>query len=370
MTQIPYPSSETITGVRWLTEPIMNTSFHGDVWSCAWADNDNLYAVADDTWGGARPFPNMNDETPDDSWGAEFSGSNLAIYQIDGTPQHTTLHLLNKMQPYGHATWREARATWKANGMTCVDGVLYLTVSQHAYTVPGDNLQRTYDATIVKSTDYGQSWSAKPAAGHPMFPGHWFSTPFFVQFGQDYSGCMDEYVYAVSNNGSWNNGNYLILGRVHRSNIGNLDANDWEFYAGLDTEQHPAWAHDFLGAQAIFSHRNNTSMTGIQFVPALDRYLLLEWAYTDLDDPARPFSHTGLHLYEAPKPWGPWRHVYSEPEWNYASYNPGMPAKWFAEDGKRLWLTSAGDFCRRYSDKDVFEYYYFTTRQLELLGTS
>ena len=356
LTHLPYPSSETISGLNWLTEPIMNQSYFGDVWSCAWADDNNLYSVADDTWGSARPFPAPPESPDDDTWGPEFSGSNLAIYRIDGGPQDTSIHLLNKMQPYGHATWRDGRATWKANGMTCVDGVLYMSVSQHAYCVAGDNLQRTYDATIVKSTDYGQTWSAKPAVGQAMFPGHWFSTPFFVQFGRDYSGVMDEYVYAVSNNGMWNNGNYLVLGRVHRGKIGDLNAADWEFFAGLDAEQAPTWVNDFLSASAVFSFRNNTSMTGMQYVPAIDRFILMQWAYTDLDDPERPYSQTKLHLFEAPKPWGPWLHVYTEPNWNHASYNPGMPAKWFEDGGKRIWLTSSGDFCRRYSDRDRFEY--------------
>lgn len=366
MIQPPYQSSDRFTSLKWLSKPIMNTSYYGDVWSTAWADNGNLYAVADDTWGGANPFPNMHDNTPDDTWGAEFSGSNLAIYRIDGTPQNNTIHLLNKMQPYGHATWREERATWKANGMTCVDGVLYLSVSQHAYAFPGDYLQRTYDATIIKSTDYGQTWSDKPKIAQAMFPGHWFSTPFFVQFGQDYSGGMDDYIYAVSNNGCWNNGNYLTLGRVHRGKIGNLALDDWEFFTDINDEHHPTWDQNFLNAKAIFRHRNYTSMTGIQYVPALDCFILLEWAYNDLDDPTRPFLSTGLHLYEAAKPWGPWRHVYSEADWNHASYNPGMPAKWFEDGGKRIWLTSAGDFCRHYSDKDAFEYYYFTAQQCEL----
>jgi len=367
MTHTPYPPSQTLAGLKWLGEPILNRSYYGDVWSAAWADNGNLYAVADDTWGGARLFPQPAENTGDDTWGAEFSGSNLAIYQIDGTPSNTTIQLVNKMQPYGSATWREVRATWKANGLTCVDGVLYLSVSQHAYCVPGDNLQRTYDATIIKSTDYGKTWSAKPEVGRPMFPGHWFSTPIFVQFGQDYTGAMDEYVYAASNNGSWNNGNYLVLGRVHRGKIGNLAATDWEFFTGLDTTQQPIWSPDFLAALAIFKHRNRTSMTGIQYVPALERFIMPQWNYTDLDDPTRPFSHTDLHFYEAPKPWGPWAHVHTELDWNHASYNPGLPAKWFEESGKRLWLTSSGDFCRRHNDGSRFDYYYLTAQPLELL---
>ncbi len=349
MSKPPYPPSGAIAGMQWLTEPIINPAYCGDVWSCAWADDGNLYSVADDTWGPGN------------------TGHNLSVYRIDGTPRDTTITLINPMEPYGSAGWLEARASWKANGMTCVDGVLYLSVSQHAYWIPnGDNLQHTYDATIVKSTDHGQSWTDKPAVGQCMFPGHWFSTPFFVQYGQDYAGAMDEYVYAVSNNGTWNNGNYLILGRVHRGKIGNLAPQDWEFFAGLDADGHPTWVDNFQQAPAIFLQRNYTSMAGIQYVPALDRFILMEWAYTDLDEPELPFAQSMLCLYEAAKPWGPWRHFHTEPNWNHASYNPGMPAKWFEEDGKRIWLTSAADFYNRHCPEKTYDYYHFTVQQLEL----
>lgn len=206
-----------------------------------------------------------------------------------------------------------------------------------------------------------------------MFPGHWFSTPFFVQYGQDYTGAMDEYVYAVSNNGSWNNGNYLVLGRVPRSKIATLDAQDWEFFAGLDVEEHPQWVSDYLRSPAMFLHRHYTSMAGIQYVPAFERFILMEWAYTDLDDPEWPFSQSMLCLYEAPHPWGPWRHCHTEPNWNRSSYNPGMPAKWFEEDGRRLWLTSSADCANRHpvhnKPKELEgEFYHFTTQQLALRG--
>lgn len=343
-----YAQSEITASVRWLTDPVVNPAYAGDVWSCAWADDGNLYSVADDTWG------------------PENSGHNLSVYRIDGPPESTTIEVVNVMDPYGSAGWLEGRASWKANGMTCVDGVLYLSVSQHAYWIPnGDNIQNTYDATIVKSTDHGKTWTAKPAVGKSMFPGHWFSTPFFVQYGQNYSGAMDEFVYAVSNNGSWNNGNYLALGRVHRGKIGALDPADWEFYNGLDEGGKPQWISEYNKAPAVFIHRNYTSMAGIQFVPALDRFLLMEWAYTDLDDPDRPFTRSLLHLYEAPAAWGPWRHIHTEPDWNHASYNPGMPAKWFEDGGKRLWLTSAGDFSNRHNSTGTYDHYHFTAQKLE-----
>jgi hypothetical protein len=251
-----------------------------------------------------------------------------------------------------------------ANGMTCVDDVLYMSVSQHsgAGHYP-DCVQRAYDATIVKSSDHGKTWSAKPAVGQAMFPGPRFATPFFVQFGQNDAGAMDEFVYAVSSSGTWNNGNYMVLGRVKRERLGLLDPADWEFYRQKTGE--PTWTNDFVYASGIFKHRGFTSMTGIQYVPAVKRFIMGQWAYEDLDAP-KPFATTRLWLYEAPNPWGPWRLFHEQPNWGTNSYNPSFPAKWFEDGGRRMWMISAGDFNNPNMSDPKFAYG-FTAQKLELL---
>ena len=77
-----------------------------------------------------------------------------------------------------------------------------------------------------------------------MFPGSRFATPYFVEYGQDGRASVDNadrYVYALSNDGFWDNGNNLILGRVARSKIGNLRAADWQYYRGGDGMEDSAW---------------------------------------------------------------------------------------------------------------------------------
>src|SRR6266478_1344774 len=69
MIQSPYPKSDVIKGIRWLTENQPYMPSNGDVWSCAWADDDNLYSAADDCGG----INNSNT-------------SNLAVFRIPGTP--------------------------------------------------------------------------------------------------------------------------------------------------------------------------------------------------------------------------------------------------------------------------------------------
>jgi hypothetical protein len=183
----PYPRSKVIRGIRWLTEPIRYPGSHGDTWSCTWADDGHMYVTADDCKG------------IDQS-----NRSNLALFKVEGMPPTHKIALINPMDAYGSMGFHDHADSWKANGLICVDGVLYMGVSQHSGAKEyGDLVQRTYDASIIKSTDHGKTWSCKQR--DPMFPSPRFSTPFFVQFGKDYQGAMDDFVYAVAGS-SWNNG--------------------------------------------------------------------------------------------------------------------------------------------------------------------
>jgi hypothetical protein len=175
----PYPRSDLIKGIRWLTEPIRYPKSHGDTWSCTWADDGQIYSTADDCSG----IDNSNN-------------SNLALFRVEGMPPSHTVGLVNPMDAYGCWCFHDRSDSWKAAGLICVDGVLYMAVSQHSgATEYGDLIQRTYDASIIKSTDHGKTWSCKTRDA--MFPSPRFSTPFFVQFGKNYDGAMDEYVYAI-----------------------------------------------------------------------------------------------------------------------------------------------------------------------------
>jgi hypothetical protein len=89
------------------------TNSYGDVWATAWADDDLLYSVSDDT-------PGFDG----------FRNSNLAISVLAGdSAEDLSGHTVNAMEEYGACNEEGPDgATWKANGLTCVDGVLYLSV--------------------------------------------------------------------------------------------------------------------------------------------------------------------------------------------------------------------------------------------------
>ena len=83
--------------------------------------------------------------------------------------------------------------------------------------------QTAINSCIIKSEDHGLTWtpSIRECFEHPMFPSNRFSTPYFIYYGKDGTAPAvdnaEKFIYAVSNNGFWNNGDKYILGRVERS---------------------------------------------------------------------------------------------------------------------------------------------------------
>ena len=310
---------------------------HGDDWSTTWAGDDALYSVSDDTKG----FDSA-------------CSSNLAIHRITGAmPPDLRGVTVNCMNQFGGASefLPEDAGMWKGNGLTCIDGVLYLSVSRHSnFDNPGERffIQQTWDASIVKSEDYGQTWSETPRLGRSMFPGPTFSTPFFVQYGQDGQGDADGsdvYVYAVSSDGVWNDGSSMTLGRVPRDRITRLDPNDWEFVHGFGADGQPVWRPRHDTARYVFRAPGRTSMTGIHHVAPLGLYVMPQWHYLRQDDPEQRWRWTRLEFYQAPAPWGPWTLFHAQ-DCAESWYNPSIPSKFVSADGKRLWLFVAGDFTR------------------------
>jgi hypothetical protein len=312
--------------------PIRQAGSHGDLWTTAWADDGLLYSASDDTQGFDRAC-----------------SSNLAINRIEGEdPRSLTGVTINPMTDYGH--WGEVlddHAFWKGVGLASIDGTLYLTVSRHSGYMDCDMpYQEAFDATIVSSIDHGATWSPAPALGESMFPGPTFACPYFVDFGRDGGPTNDGYVYAVSSDGAWNNGNAMRMGRVRRDRIARLEPGDWEFIQELDHEGdgRPVWGRRHETARSIFRAPGRTSMTGIHFIEPLGLYVMPQWHYPHLGELDRGWGVTRWELYQAPEPWGPWELFHTQ-EWApEALYNPNVVSKFTSADGHGLWIFAAGDF--------------------------
>jgi hypothetical protein len=330
-----------------LGTPIRLEGSGGDTWIAAWADDDDLYVSSDDTSG----FGNK-------------CGSNLAMNRIRGGSMRD-LHgeTINCMKEYGGGseTRKEDGGMWKACGFTCVDGVLYLAVSRHL-TCPTEPdgrwegryspfpIQEAWDSSIVKSADHGKTWSRMPELGRSMFPGKSFGTPYFVHYGKDGAGTANganEFIYATSNDGAWNNGNWMTLGRVRKDRIARLDPRDWEFVQGFDDKRNPIWQPGHADALYTFRNPGRTSMAGIHYVAGLDLYILPQWYYTHLDDPNRRWDATRWEFYSASTPWGPWTLFHAQDFEPEGWYNACIPSKLISADGRKMCLFTAGNFIRK-----------------------
>jgi hypothetical protein len=210
------------------------------------------------------------------------------------------------------------------------------------------------NAWIVTSTDHGKTWKLD-ATPTDFFTGR-LASPHFVQFGKDYAGARDEYVYATfpagdDGNSYWENGDSILLGRVPRYSI--LDRAAWEFYTGLKSGE-PAWSADDTLAAPIFRYPRMTGENHVTYNAGLGRYLMGNYGFIDEEGNPRPY-HQGpwpdsclrsqLTLFEAPEPWGPWSLFHRDDDWGtYGDYQPIFPTKWMSEDGKTLLMACSGSF--------------------------
>ncbi len=298
-------ASTPITGVKVGTAVKLEDN-QGDTWIAAWAGDDNLYSPSDDTSGFRKAC-----------------SSNVAFNRIEGSdPLHLTGTTINPMSEYANAGQvGPDGCTWKSTGCMWIDGALYLSVARHLYgDDSGDPKRRqtAQNASIIKSADLGKSWTrtAQENYERPMFPGRRFSTPYFIQYGYGHGESAvhnaNEYVYATSNNGFWDCGDEMVLGRVARSKLALLNGKDWEYYIGGDGMKPAAWAPNMGQAKQLLVAPGRFGMTGAVYLAAQRRYFMIGWYY-----PAGggkmpgAGTHTVWDFYESPLPWGPWTLIQS-----------------------------------------------------------
>jgi hypothetical protein len=285
-----------IVDIRFNADYSQISTSHGDEWAPTWADDGNLYTGNDDgsSFGGIKP-------------------ASVAFGKLIGDdPNNEKGVTISDMGDYGREPARPDRANWKTMNSYCVDGVLYMFVTRCLYPERSGDANHRHifkNSSIIKSTDKGVTWtrSSSENYNHPMFPGLRFGAPYFVWYGKNGEANVDnadQYVYAVANNGHFEDGDNYILGRVSRTKLPDLNGADWEFYTGGDGMTGANWAHDISNAKPILSDPLNCSMTGMTYIPALGRYVMVVWHYTTYN--LRTDPRTINDYYEAPRPWGPW----------------------------------------------------------------
>ena len=335
-----------MSGYLFGSEPIIGASFgpesgnkstYGDLWPPTWADDGSIYSVQCDS------------NLPDGST------ANLALNRLDGDdPLNLTYTLINNMQEYGKRgeAFGFPKGTWKAAGIISIDDTIYISICRVTFSGMDRKTGRieTVDASIIKSTDHGKTWTRTAAENlsNPMFPGRRFSNPVFIQYGKNASAKdhgSDRYIYAVSSDGPWSHGDYLILGRVLRSKISDLKSSDWEFYkgGGRDGMHDAEWTQDTNLATPILSDPDNVGWTNVTYIPQAGRYLMGQWHWE------KGKWHKGTCtwlLREAPTPWGPWTpvatKVWGDLDMYRDYYFPCFVPKFISDDGLRLYTFTSG----------------------------
>jgi len=298
----------------------------GDLWPCAWGDDNRLYTANGDGVGfGLTP-------------------SDIVFDIVDGEPPH--LAGSSPPEAFGNnlaGLWGDStELSRKPTGLTCVDGNLYLFF-QNLKTPQSDNPYGDAPyASISVSYDHGLTWEYDASA--PMFADHIFTTGFFLDYGKCQENAIDDYVYVYGLDYNWRYADgfdqtKMFLARVNRERI--MERPAWEFFAGSETDG-PAWSPDIdqkvpvLEDDHIYADgKSGISQGSVIYIPQLDRYLYSTRAWTI------------WIFHEAEHPWGPWTKVSVvswNPDWT-AGYHPGypviIPTKFLDDDGLGGWIVSS-----------------------------
>jgi CubicO group peptidase (beta-lactamase class C family) len=300
----PYPPSKVITRLEWAPkETIIRQAKGSDNWPMTWADDDHLYTAYGDGWGFDPKVPEK---------------LSLGLARVEGGP--ADFKGVNLRSPTIEDKGDGPKGK-KASGLLMVDGVLYLWA------------RNAGNAQLAWSADHGRTWTWSDWKFTVSF-----GYPTFLNFGKNYAGARDEYVYVYSHDSdsAYQPADRIVLARVPKGRIKERGA--YEFFKGLGPDGTPAWAKDVAERGGVFRSPRKCYRTSVSYHAGLKRYLLCHAG----DD--GPKVQVGFGIYDAPEPWGPWTTVYFTDQWDVG---PGetscLPTKWMSTDGKRLHLVFAGD---------------------------
>jgi hypothetical protein len=314
----PYPPSPIIRNIVWDLGHLVRLAPGSDLWPVTWADDDRLYT----SWGDGGGFGGTNND----------GRVSLGFGFIEGSPEN----------PRATNVWggKNAlhRATFpgKSNGMLCVGGVLYTHVIEQG---------SWWRAKIGRSTDHDRTWDFnegvfRPDAWDFAEPDGAFSDLTFLNFGKDYQGARDEFVYIYSQDKRRDSrGRFhevtdsVALSRVPKTRI--MDRSAQEYFAGLDNVRSPRWTRDISHRTAVFENPGAVGWgVRVAYNPGLRRYLLTTFLAWD----------GSWGIFDAPEPWGPWTTVATYERWIDATPKFGFtfPQKWTSSDGRTMWMVFSG----------------------------
>jgi len=319
----PVPYSEAVTSIQWApAESIIREGFRkaptgrpprrdgSDNWPLTWADDDWLYTGFGDGWGFTPPAPGK---------------LSMGLARVRGTPPAIEGENIGSDAECAEGHGAHGR---KASGMLMVDGVLYMWVRNA-------NLNGEH-SHLAWSLDHARTWRWADW----RFEEFGYCT--FLNFGRNYAGARDDYVYVFSHDhpSAYVAADRMILMRARKDRL--ADRSAYEFFAGKSSGERPVWCTDVAQRAAVFTHPGRCLRSGVSYDAPLKRYLW--WQQI----PKRPAGDTrfdgGFGVYDAAEPWGPWTCVYYTECWDVGPGETGsFPAKWMSAEGKTVHLVFSGD---------------------------
>ena len=162
----PYPPSSVIRAIHFDDESaIVRKAPDSDNWPITWGDDDHLYTAYGDGHG-FEPLikPKLS----------------LGFARVEGGP--ADFRGFNIRSETGERVGNGVNGV-KASGMLMIDGTLYMLV------------RNTKNSTLAWSTDHGVTWTW----GFTFDTS--FGCPAFLNFGRNYAGARDDFVYVYSQDG-------------------------------------------------------------------------------------------------------------------------------------------------------------------------
>lgn len=324
--EAPYPPSTAIAAIEWApNDEIIRLGRGSDNWPMTWADDGHLYTV----YGDGHGFePRVEKKL------------SLGLGRVEGEPPMIKgVNVRSEIEEPG-----DGRRGRKACGLLMVDGTLYMFLRN------ADRQGR--QSQLAWSKDHGKTWSEANWQFESL------GYPTFLNFGQNYAGARDDFVYLVShdNASAYEPADRFIMMRVPKTRIAERDA--YEFFVKRDDRGRPVWSKEIDERGAVFEHEGKCYRSGISYNAGLGRYLWCQIIPSENLEFAGPRGDMrfegGFGVYDAPEPWGPWTTAYFTKNWDVGpGETSSLPPKWMSADGKQMWLVFSGDDCFSVRRADV-----------------
>jgi hypothetical protein len=289
---VPYPQSKIFRGVEFApVASIKRDAIDCDNWPMTWGDDDALYTSYGDGWGFDPRIERKLSQ---------------GFARIDGGP--ADFRGVNIRSESGELAGEGPRGG-KASGMLMVDGVVYIWV------------RNMKNSQLWWSRDRLRTWEK----GFTLDRG--FGSPAFLNYGRNYAGARDGYVYAYSQEGpsAYEIDDGVVLARAPKARI--TDRAAWEFRTG------GGWSKDIAAVKPVFRFPKHIQRVDAVYHPATKRHLLVVG-----------YGHTGgWGIFDAPEPWGPWTTMFHTEYWGLGeTHGYRIPSKWISRDGRSLALVFSG----------------------------